>query len=502
MAGRGGVRGHLLFFAVFGSLLFDSLLGAAPAVAQTASWRGTVTVREEMIIRDFERSIEKRGYYTLEIVGPSSDPNLLRAEVTDYVITYEDEVGGICPGRSYYLPAEVIGPRPANPPYADIGVAVELSEDSYSVRATGINTEGTMHEQSTCLPDGSHTAYMFLEHYVWAVALPLPEDGVTFAGSHEYRVPPLLLTMEWDLRYDDTPRADLEVTKTLETAQPTAGAPLTYRITVRNLGPDDADDVVLREFGGPGLLRLDSLTSESATCDRDTATCTLSRLASGGSFSAIAVLTSDLRATSATNNVGVASGTEDPVTANNSAQLTTALARPPPFVLTVATGFAAPPPPGGGDLVGGDVGFVTGSEAALAAVEWVCLQTSWSFSLRNLGDTVGAVLGPANPGLGEGIVFVPPPYDDQTLDRVINPNERSLDLTFGTSVLCERGTRYNLPSYLSIIPTLPKHKLVSIAHEVTATVILTGGAQYTCTLETSRKGFRLAGLKECVISVP
>jgi len=110
--------------------------------------------------------------------------------------------------------------------------------------------------------------------------------------------------------------ADLEVNKT-DSADPVlAGGTLTYTVTVDNLGPSDAQNVVVTDTLSPDV------TFVSTTgCDEDPTgvpTCTLGTIAAGGSaqYTITVTVNNDANVT-IWNDVMVSSTTSDPDTMNN-----------------------------------------------------------------------------------------------------------------------------------------------------------------------------------------
>lgn len=114
--------------------------------------------------------------------------------------------------------------------------------------------------------------------------------------------------------------ADLRVSQS-GPAVATAGSALNYQILVENLGPADADSVSLNAITSAGL----SFTSASAPCAAGFP-CNLGALVAGGSVMIDAVFTADAGFSgTVSNTASVSSGVGDPVPANNSDRVDTAV---------------------------------------------------------------------------------------------------------------------------------------------------------------------------------
>jgi uncharacterized repeat protein (TIGR01451 family) len=120
--------------------------------------------------------------------------------------------------------------------------------------------------------------------------------------------------------------ADLALTKS-DTPDPVVeGSNLTYTIQVSNAGPDPATGVTVVDTLPGGQTDFVSHTPSQGTCDRtrDTVTCNLGTVASGGSASVTIVVRPKMQGT--ISNTAVVSGTApggDPNAANNADTETT-----------------------------------------------------------------------------------------------------------------------------------------------------------------------------------
>jgi uncharacterized repeat protein (TIGR01451 family) len=121
--------------------------------------------------------------------------------------------------------------------------------------------------------------------------------------------------------------ADLFVSKTGGPNPVAVGATLTYAVTVNNLGPHAADNVVATESLPPGVTFL-----STSGCNNDPAgvpACGLGTIPPGGSKAyTIAVTVNQCQGTVHTNAVTAASGTTDPNTTDNSDTETTSVSDP------------------------------------------------------------------------------------------------------------------------------------------------------------------------------
>ncbi len=120
---------------------------------------------------------------------------------------------------------------------------------------------------------------------------------------------------------DNTPRAltinqraDLRITKTASANPTPRGSPVTYTLTIENLGPSDAAGVVATDSLPAGV----TFNSASAGCANaaGTVTCTIGALAAGATAARTITITPPTAGT-ITNNASVSTTTTDPVAANN-----------------------------------------------------------------------------------------------------------------------------------------------------------------------------------------
>ncbi|MFB6613238.1 hypothetical protein ACFCV9_03270 [Streptomyces sp. NPDC056367] len=125
------------------------------------------------------------------------------------------------------------------------------------------------------------------------------------------------------------PRADLAIALSASPEPVASEANLTYTVTVRNIGPSAAENVVFNDTLPPDA-RFVSATSSQGTCtlppggSTDTVTCSLGTLESGAQTTAqIVVRAVAARGGTVTNRATVASSTHDPNQVNNSATITT-----------------------------------------------------------------------------------------------------------------------------------------------------------------------------------
>jgi uncharacterized repeat protein (TIGR01451 family) len=136
--------------------------------------------------------------------------------------------------------------------------------------------------------------------------------------------------------FTSAPSADVRLTMTGPASAP-RGAQVTYLITVSNVGPSTAHNVVLSNPVPSGVKFL-GVTSSQGTCgkpSRDTITCSLGDLAKDGSAGSVITIKLTAKVGSTVTNLASAystadafgSATADPDTSNNWAWLTTTVAK-------------------------------------------------------------------------------------------------------------------------------------------------------------------------------
>lgn len=138
------------------------------------------------------------------------------------------------------------------------------------------------------------------------------------------------------------PEADLSVTK-VDSADPVAaGSPLTWTITVDNLGPDAADNVVVSDTLPAGVTLVS--TSGCAEDPNGVPTCTLGNIAASGSAAYDITVDIDLLFAGTLDNTATASTTtDDPVPGNDSDTETTTVTGAASDLALTLTDTAVPP---------------------------------------------------------------------------------------------------------------------------------------------------------------
>lgn len=113
------------------------------------------------------------------------------------------------------------------------------------------------------------------------------------------------------------PSADLSLSLSAPALARDSG-PMNYRLTVRNNGPQTANDVTVRDTLAPDTSFISATPSPGATCAHEagTVTCSLGSLASGAS--AVITIRVNVLPRVLENRANVAATTADPDTANNS----------------------------------------------------------------------------------------------------------------------------------------------------------------------------------------
>ena len=144
------------------------------------------------------------------------------------------------------------------------------------------------------------------------------------------------------------PQADLSLTKTVSSANPSTDDEVQYTLTAHNAGPNDATGVTIHDSLPPGLDFIDA----SPGCDNanGTVTCDLGTIANGESVSVTidARTTTALAGTTVANLATVSSDDLDPDTSNNQAS---AMIQVQPLVDLRLTKVASNPSPAAGSIV-------------------------------------------------------------------------------------------------------------------------------------------------------
>ena len=133
------------------------------------------------------------------------------------------------------------------------------------------------------------------------------------------------------------PSADLEITKSATPDPVGPGDPITYTITVENLGSSDAQNVVVTD-SLPADVTLDSISSPGGTCFSGSVSCTYPTVAAGDSVEiTITGTVSDRAVDTIENSADVTSDTDDPDPDNNSTTIETDVIPEADLQLTKAT---------------------------------------------------------------------------------------------------------------------------------------------------------------------
>ncbi|HXO08875.1 MAG TPA: DUF11 domain-containing protein, partial [Solirubrobacteraceae bacterium] len=142
--------------------------------------------------------------------------------------------------------------------------------------------------------------------------------------------------------------ADLSLTKTGSSANPSVGDLLTYTLTASNAGPNDATGVTITDPVPPGLAFSDA--SDGCTNISGTVTCAIGDIPSGGhvTVKVMAWVLDSAAATSFTNLATVSGDQPDPDPGNNQATANTEV---PPFVNLRMTKSASNTSPAAGSDV-------------------------------------------------------------------------------------------------------------------------------------------------------
>ena len=147
-------------------------------------------------------------------------------------------------------------------------------------------------------------------------------------------------------------QADLEISKTIDQPVGNVTVPMTYTVSVRNYGPQAAENVrVLERL--PSTVRLESASSGNGDCGAIQALvleCPLGTLQSGETGLILIVVT-PLEPGNITNSAQVSSDTPDPNMVNNSVSLVSAVA-PAPAKLVLTRSAIQPNPALPGEVIG------------------------------------------------------------------------------------------------------------------------------------------------------
>jgi uncharacterized repeat protein (TIGR01451 family) len=146
-------------------------------------------------------------------------------------------------------------------------------------------------------------------------------------------------------------QADLEISKTVDQPTGNVSVPLTYTVSVRNNGPQAAEDVrVLERL--PTTVRLETASSGNGDCGAiqpNVLECTLGTL-QPGETGLILIVVTPLEPGSISNSAQVSSVTPDPNSANNSASLVSEVA-PAPAKLILTRSAIQPSPALPGEVI-------------------------------------------------------------------------------------------------------------------------------------------------------
>ena len=136
--------------------------------------------------------------------------------------------------------------------------------------------------------------------------------------------------------------ADLAITK-IDTPDPvTVGQPLTYSITVSNLGPQAASNVVVTDTLPAGVTLVSAASTVGGCSGTAPVTCTIGSMGSATTVTIAIVVTPTTPGTS-TNTAAVDEQRTDPVAANNSASTTTTVVTDGPATFfVISTGDCGP----------------------------------------------------------------------------------------------------------------------------------------------------------------
>ena len=224
-----------------------------------------------------------------------------------------------------------------------------------SIRYTGRlagDALGTMTQGETTLYPGAGSQTHSSGRWGDYSALALDPDGCTFWYTQEYYAS--TSSASWRTRIGSfkfascggtppPPSADLSIVKT-GPGSATQGSNVSYTLTMKNNGPNDATGMTATDTAQSGLT-LVSASSPLGTCtvNASSATCGPGALANGATTTMTVVATASSLGTF--SNTGSVTGTpSDPNTANNSSTIFTTVSAPStaPTVSTCVPGAAKP----------------------------------------------------------------------------------------------------------------------------------------------------------------
>jgi uncharacterized repeat protein (TIGR01451 family) len=208
-------------------------------------------------------------------------------------------------------------------------------------------------------------------------------------------------------------QADLEISKTVDQPTGNVTVPLTYTISVRNNGPQLAENVrVLERL--PATVRLETASSGNGDCgviQPNVLECTLGTL-QPGETGLILIVVTPLEPGSITNSAQVSSITPDPNTANNTASLVSEVA-PAPAKLVLTRSAIQPSPALPGEVI---------------TVQLLLTNTGGTASDFSLSDDPGELLQALEPTAFTGRL-------EPGANRELSYQARVLPGTPGTSTL-------------------------------------------------------------------
>jgi uncharacterized repeat protein (TIGR01451 family) len=136
-----------------------------------------------------------------------------------------------------------------------------------------------------------------------------------------------------------TSSADLSITKTSAPNPATAGANLTYKLTVANAGPNTATNVKVTDALPAGVTFVSVTPSQGACVFGTPISCQLGSLAAGGAVATVTIVVKPNAAGKLTNSASVSSTVSDPNSANNSVALDTTVNTAPVIAPILALSY-------------------------------------------------------------------------------------------------------------------------------------------------------------------